>query len=206
MTDPASLPITRIAWRGAVRIIRSIFPPIDLFEDIADPADWPLLLSAEQKTNPRLMENVGALALVPPERRVDPHHWADAVRAHGFVLQLQPAVQQPGGVRLPATTHLTITPVTEAVLDELAPALAAGADAVRGTPHVDGAALLAGLPPLDPASLDADGAWALLQGIGIGGGVELPDAQAPLIALIEALPAPIAERLLVELLGRLVEP
>ena len=70
MTDPASLPITRIAWRGAVRIIRSIFPPIDLFEDIADPADWPLLLSAEQKTNPRLMENVGALALVPPERRV----------------------------------------------------------------------------------------------------------------------------------------
>jgi hypothetical protein len=40
----------------------------------------------------------------------------------------------------------------------------------------------------------------------IGGGAELPDAQAPLIALIEALPAPIAERLLVELLGRLVEP
>lgn len=70
MTDPASLPITRIAWRGAVRIIRSIFPPIDLFEDIADPADWPLLIAAEQKTNPRLMETIGNLDLVPPERRV----------------------------------------------------------------------------------------------------------------------------------------
>lgn len=142
---------------------------------------------------------------VAPERRVDPHHWADAVRAHGFVLQLQPAVQQADGSALPSTTHLTITPVTESVLPELTAALAAGADAVRGTPHVDGAALLAGLPPLD-AIPDADTAWALLQGFGIGQGGALPEAQAPLIALIEALPAPLAERLLVELLGRLVEP
>jgi RES domain len=53
-----------------VRIIRSVFPPIDLFEDIADPADWPLLTSAEQKTNPRLMETIGNLDLVPEGRRV----------------------------------------------------------------------------------------------------------------------------------------
>ncbi|KRE06572.1 hypothetical protein ASE61_24500 [Bosea sp. Root670] len=70
MIDPASLPIAEIEWRGAVRIIRSIFPPIDLFEDIADPADWPLLIAAEQKTNPRLMETIGNLDLVPAERRV----------------------------------------------------------------------------------------------------------------------------------------
>jgi hypothetical protein len=63
-------PVADIRWPGAVRIIRSIFPPIDLFEDIADPADWPLILAAEQKTNPRLMESVGNLALVPPARRV----------------------------------------------------------------------------------------------------------------------------------------
>jgi len=92
------------------------------------------------------------------------------------------------------------------VLGELSTALVAGADAVRGVPHVDGAALLAGLPPLDPAALDSDTAWGLLQGVGIGGAGELPDAQAPLVALIEALPAPVAERLLVELLRRLVEP
>jgi hypothetical protein len=65
-----SLSVSPIHWRGAVRIIRSLFPPIDLFEDIADPADWPLLISAEQKTNPRLMETIGNLDLVPPERRV----------------------------------------------------------------------------------------------------------------------------------------
>ncbi|HVY52009.1 MAG TPA: RES family NAD+ phosphorylase [Devosia sp.] len=68
--DPAELPVAAIDWPGAVRIIRSAFPPIDLFEDIADPADWPLLLSAEQKTNPRVMEQIGRLDLVPAGRRV----------------------------------------------------------------------------------------------------------------------------------------
>ena len=66
----AGAPVIDVNWRGAVRIIRSAFPPIDLFEDIADPADWPLLISAEQKTNPRLMESLGNLDLVPPKRRV----------------------------------------------------------------------------------------------------------------------------------------
>lgn len=70
MIDPGTLATTRVKWEGAVRIIRSRFPPIDLFEDIADPADWPLLIAAEQKTNPRLMEGIGNLDLVPPERRV----------------------------------------------------------------------------------------------------------------------------------------
>ena len=51
MSDPA---VIDVAWPGAVRIIRSRFPPIDLFEDIADPRDWPLIIAAEMKTNPRL--------------------------------------------------------------------------------------------------------------------------------------------------------
>jgi hypothetical protein len=68
--DAASLPRAHVAWPGARRIIRSVHPPIDLFEDLADPADWPLLIAAEQKTNPRLMESLGALDLVPPARRV----------------------------------------------------------------------------------------------------------------------------------------
>ncbi len=68
--DIASIPVVDIEWRRAVRIIRSAHPPIDLFEDIADPADWPLLISAEQKTNPRLMETFGNLDLVPQDRRV----------------------------------------------------------------------------------------------------------------------------------------
>lgn len=70
MTPAESLPLSRVEWNGAVRIIRSAFPPIDLFEDIADPADWPLLISAEQKTNPRIMASIGNIDLVPAERRV----------------------------------------------------------------------------------------------------------------------------------------
>lgn len=70
MIDVAAIAVADVAWRGAVRIIRSAWPPIDLFEDIADPADWPLLIAAEQKTNPRLMETVGNLDLVPETRRV----------------------------------------------------------------------------------------------------------------------------------------
>lgn len=70
MVTKGKLPVSRVEWKGAVRIIRSLFPPIDLFEDIADPADWPLLLSAEQKTNPRIMATIGNLDLVPPDRRV----------------------------------------------------------------------------------------------------------------------------------------
>ena len=65
--DPS---LTHVIWERAVRIIRSAFPPIDLFEDIADPADWPLLISAEQKTNPRIMATIGNLDLIPPARRV----------------------------------------------------------------------------------------------------------------------------------------
>ena len=68
--DAATIAVTPVHWPSAVRIIRSVFPPIDLFEDIADPADWPLLIAAEQKTNPRLMLQIGRLDMVPADRRV----------------------------------------------------------------------------------------------------------------------------------------
>lgn len=70
MTATGEIPVSRVELRGAVRIIRSAFPPIDLFEDIADPADWPLLISAEQKTNPRIMATIGNLDRIPAQRRV----------------------------------------------------------------------------------------------------------------------------------------
>jgi len=68
--DLASVPTGNVQWFEARRIIRSIHPPIDLFEDIADPEDWSLLIAAEMKTNPRLAETIGKLDLVPPGRRV----------------------------------------------------------------------------------------------------------------------------------------
>ena len=63
-------PLEEVRWDEARRIISSRYPPIDLFEDIADPRDWDLIASAEAKTNPRMAEHVGQLDLVPPERRV----------------------------------------------------------------------------------------------------------------------------------------
>lgn len=68
--ETAAQPLEHISWPRSYRIIRSIYPPIDLFEDIADPADWEALASAEAKTNPRVWDQVGNLALVPPDRRV----------------------------------------------------------------------------------------------------------------------------------------
>ncbi len=63
-------PLSRIRWQRAYRLIRTIYPPVNLFEDIADPADWELLAEAEAKTNPRVRDDIGAIHLVPPARRV----------------------------------------------------------------------------------------------------------------------------------------
>ena len=35
-----------VRWAASHRIIRTIYPPVDIFEDIADPADWELLVAA----------------------------------------------------------------------------------------------------------------------------------------------------------------
>jgi len=63
-------PSRRVVWQRTSRIIRSIYPPVDLFEDIADPADWEALASAEAKFNPRIRESIGDLSKVPVARRV----------------------------------------------------------------------------------------------------------------------------------------
>lgn len=148
----------------------------------------------------------------PAHEQVDPHHWADRVRAHGWQLQLQPSLTQSDGTVLPHTTHLTITPVTERVLAPLAAALVAAADEVRGIPAVTAEQVVGGLPPevvaglANPEPLDSESAWGILRLVGLGGDGELPESLAPLLALIAAVPAPLAERLLTELLARLVEP
>lgn len=148
---------------------------------------------------------VAADTAVAPERRVDPHHWADRVRSEGWLLQPQPGLAQDDGIRLPATTHLTITPVTERVLPELTAALVSSAEAVRGVPPAGAAELLGGLP-MPAGELDSETAAAMLRMLGMGeAGGALPP-MAGLLALVEALPAPLTERLLIELLARLVEP
>jgi glutamate/tyrosine decarboxylase-like PLP-dependent enzyme len=144
---------------------------------------------------------------VEPQSRVDPHHWADRAKALGWLLQLQPGFTQSDGTRLPSTTHLTITPVTEGVLAELSAALVSAADDVRGIPAITAADVLGALPDLGGApALDSDTAFGVLAAMGLTSGGGLPAQMAPVLALIEALPAPLTERLLTELLARLIEP
>jgi glutamate/tyrosine decarboxylase-like PLP-dependent enzyme len=159
---------------------------------------------------------VAADESVEASLQVDPHHWADQVRSHGWLLQLQPGLRQADGTQLPHTTHLTITPVTEGRLAELSAVLVQSADEVRGIPVVTASDVLGALPPAlvaglsspDAPPLDAESAFGLLAAIGLGGSSSgsLPDRMAPFLALVEALPAPLTERLLTELLARLVEP
>jgi RES domain-containing protein len=59
-----------IHWPACYRIIPSRFPPIHLFERVADPADLEAIFVVEALTNTRLRDEVGDLALVPPAERV----------------------------------------------------------------------------------------------------------------------------------------
>jgi hypothetical protein len=67
---PAEIPSTDLRWPKSVRIVPTRFPPIDIFERIAPAADWEALIELESLTNPRLLDEVGAISLVPAADRV----------------------------------------------------------------------------------------------------------------------------------------
>lgn len=68
---PEDIAVAEVSWRTAWRIIASRYPPIDLFERVSsNPAVWDVLIELEQLTNPRVRDEIGAISLVPPERRV----------------------------------------------------------------------------------------------------------------------------------------
>jgi hypothetical protein len=62
--------VVRVRWARAYRVINSRYPPIDVFERVADPADWDSLLAIEELTNPRVREQWGDISQVPLEERV----------------------------------------------------------------------------------------------------------------------------------------
>jgi hypothetical protein len=59
-----------VRWSRAYRVINSRYPPIDVFERVADPDDWEALIALEELTNPRVRDAAGEIALVPPDERV----------------------------------------------------------------------------------------------------------------------------------------
>jgi hypothetical protein len=64
------IPVSAVRWQPCFRIVPSRFPPIALFEAVADSADQEAVFYIEAMTNERLREDAGELSLVPQEDRV----------------------------------------------------------------------------------------------------------------------------------------
>lgn len=62
--------LVRVNWRKFYRIVGSNYPPINLFEGIANPADWELIAAAKAETDPAFRSAAGNLSNVPLGRRV----------------------------------------------------------------------------------------------------------------------------------------
>lgn len=60
-----SLPLLAEQEQRAFRLVNSRFPPIDLFDDVADAAEFEGLYQLQALTNPRLQNEVGRIALIP---------------------------------------------------------------------------------------------------------------------------------------------
>ncbi len=70
LPEQLKLRAIRPPWSPCYRLIPSRFPPVNVFESVADEADFEALYELESLTNPRLAEEAGQLNLVAPEDRV----------------------------------------------------------------------------------------------------------------------------------------
>jgi RES domain len=63
-------PRLRITWPDTARLVPSRYPPILLFDRVADSADFEALYALEDMTNDRLRDELGDICLVRPEHRI----------------------------------------------------------------------------------------------------------------------------------------
>ena len=63
-------PVTDWCGKPQFRIIPSIYPPINFFENLVEPSEMETLWEIESLTNDRLREEAGDIFIVPPEDRV----------------------------------------------------------------------------------------------------------------------------------------
>lgn len=110
-------------------------------------------------------------------RAVHPHLWADECGRRGIAVQAQPAYRQQRG-SVSSSSHLTITPVTERLVEEILDVARAAADVVRGLPAADPPAGLADvldaldsgvLSPAELLALPEDDVHAMVTGVLAGG-------------------------------------
>ncbi len=65
MVVPKGLPVRADARCQAYRLVNSKYPPIDLFDDVADAEEFEILYQLQALTNPRLHNETGRLELIP---------------------------------------------------------------------------------------------------------------------------------------------
>lgn len=124
-------------------------------------------------------------------------HLADEMRTRGWYLQPQLGIDG-----MPPNLHLTLTPATAGRVDELLADLREALAAARALAPVGVDPQLARLAEgLDPSTLGPDEVAAVLSYAGLGTGDGAPVRMAPVLALLDALPVPLKERLLSEYVG-----
>lgn len=130
---------------------------------------------------------------------VDLFEVADDLRAMGWYVQPQLAYED-----LPRNLHLTVTAASENRVGPLLADLAAAVDSARKRPvdEVD-PAIVAAARSLDPDRLTSEefGGLLAMADLSIAGG--MPKRMAAINRILEVLPGPLRERLLVEFMGQL---
>ena len=61
------LPKRKRIKQDAYRLINSKYPPIDLFDDVADPEEFDAVFAIQSLTNPRIQTEIGNMALISIE-------------------------------------------------------------------------------------------------------------------------------------------
>lgn len=132
---------------------------------------------------------------------LDPFVVADEMRLRGWYLQPQPAYGPS-----PANLHLTVTAAVAdpariaELLTELAAAVARARTLGPATPDP---AIAQAAATLDPATLTPEEVAFALEVAGVAADGVLPLRMAPVLAVLQTLPAPLTERLLPEVISRL---
>ena len=141
------------------------------------------------------------VAMAADDPELDVFAVCDEMAARGWYVQAQ-----LGYHGIPASIHLTVTASADAIVDAMLADLQTSVEAARTVGGGADPEMLAAVAALDPDDLPDDVLGTLLPLAGLEPGGGLPERMAGINALMEAMPARLRERLLVEFLGMLFTP
>ena len=124
-----------------------------------------------------------------------------------FTARWRAYVQAQLGYRgIPTSIHLTVSAASDATVDAMLTDLTASVEAGRAIGSGGDPVMLAAVSLVVPDDLPGDLLGTLLPLAGLEPGAGLPERMAGINALMEAMPARLRERLLIEYVGMLFTP